>query len=50
MDEQVLVRVIHGGEHLEEQTQPRDDVELARVAVKRERFAIDTLEHDEWLA
>ena len=50
MHDQMLVRVVHGREHLEEQPQAREHIELgARRSNQRERHAIDVLEHDEGL-
>ena len=48
--DQVRVRVRDGGEHVEEEAQPRLDAEAVRVAVAVDRLALDVLEHEVGLA
>ena len=46
MDDEILVRVVHGGAHIMEETQPLLDPEALAVAVGGDRHAIHVL-HDE---
>jgi hypothetical protein len=46
MDDQVLMRVVHRGADVTEETKARRDPELAPIAVHRDRHAVDVL-HDE---
>src|SRR5690349_20725990 len=46
MDDEVLVRRIHGATDVDEQSETRRDVEAVTVAVRRDRQTIDVLHHE----